>query len=522
MKHVLLITVGLIGLLGFSAEVCAQEAPKNSILIETLFDLSRPEKEDVIYFRNKDVLRGRALNETVTIATQYGMLTVPLRRCAGLSFEGARANTEAVVTVNFNRITGIITDRVINFQIKSSGTKIPIRKEKIRFLLLQRTANEADFIEKSPKADLFLMANGDLLSGEAVERKVTIRTDYARVPVSFAEMKDVKMHGGDNVTAVISKTNGDTMRGTLDTDEMTLDLEIGIQVAAIYKDKFARIFVDQARRQLPVQFGVQQPIAGESEGVGPFPPPLGGDKFLTLDLGNGVKLQLILIRVGKFIMGSPDTEKERMSNEGPQRNITITKSFYMGVSEISQTQWEAVMATQPWKDKGYTTTGGDKAANNISWDEAVQFCQKLSKKLGRTVRLPTEAEWEYACRAGSKTRFSYGDDANYKELRTYAWFKNNSSKRIHEVARKKSNVWGLYDMYGNVSEWCNDWYADGYSPLAGTIDPKGPKSGTYRVLRGGDFGDPPVYCRSARRRRSSPGTRSGYIGFRVVVSAGVD
>jgi len=507
--------VGFVGLLGVSTEVRAQEAAKNPTLVETLFDLKRSAKEDTIYFRNKDVLRGRVLNETVTIATQYGMLKVPLRRCAGLSFEGARANTEAVVTVNFNRITGIITDRVINFQIKSSGTKIPIRKEKIRFLLLQKTANEANFIEKSPKADLFLMANGDLLSGEAVERKITIRTDYAKIPVSFAEMKDVKMQGGDNVTAVISKTNGDTMRGTLDTDEITLDLEVGIQVQAIYKDKFARMFVDQARKQTPVQFGVQQPIAGESEGVGPFPRLPVGQKAATLNLGDGVKMKIVLVSAGKFIMGSIGSEKGRSDDEGPQRRVTISKPFYMGVTEVTQDQYAAIMGKNPSKFSGLTNP-----VEQVSWNDAVEFCKALSKKTGKTVRLPTEAEWEYACRAGSKTRHSFGDGD--RDLGAYAWYNENSDEKTHPVGKKKPNAWGLYDMHGNVWEWCSDWYAESYAGLK-TTNPQGSGSGKYRVLRGGSWNSSPLSCRSAIRIGSSPAYRYGiFVGFRVVVSAGVD
>ncbi len=246
MKTLLMSQVGLIAVALASGLAMADDTKPKTPLIQQVFDQQRSVREDVIYFRNKDVLRGEVLNESLTIATQYGLLQVPLRRCAGLSFEGARANTEALVTVNYNRITGIITDNVINFKIASSGTTIPIRKEKVRFVLLRQSPKELEFIEDAPKADLFLMANGDLLSGEAKEREIAICTDYATVPVSFKEMKDVTMQGGDNVTAVVSKTNGDTMRGTLDTDEITLDLEIGVEVAAVYKDKFARVFVDRA------------------------------------------------------------------------------------------------------------------------------------------------------------------------------------------------------------------------------------------------------------------------------------
>jgi formylglycine-generating enzyme required for sulfatase activity len=476
--------------------------------VTALFDLKRSASEDVIYFRNKDVLRGRVLNETVTIATQYGMLKVPMRRCAGLSFEGARENTEAVVTVNFNRITGIVTDRVINFESKSSETKIPIRKEKIRFLLLQKTANEADFIEKSPKADLFLMANGDLLSGEAVERKVTIRTSHAKVPVSFAEMKDVTMQGADNVTAVIIKVNGDTMRGTLETDEITLDLQVGIQVEAIDKDKFARVFVDQAQKQAPAEFEAQQPIAGESDGTGPCP-ARAEQKTMALDLGDGIKMQLVLIPAGKFVMGAPGSETGRDYDEGPQRRVAISSSFYIGVTEVTQDQYAAIMGENPSKFSGLSNP-----VEQVSWEDAVAFCKALSKKTGQTVRLPTEAQWEYACRAGSKTRFSFGDDD--RDLGAHAWYKDNSDWKTHPVGKKKANAWGLYDMHGNVTEWCSDRYAESYALLT-TEDPQGPDGGKYRVHRGGEWLSNPAHCRAADRYRSTPDFQSVATGFRVAV-----
>lgn len=506
MKTLLTLQVGLIAVALAGSLAMADDTKPKTPLIQQVFDLERSDREDVIYFRNKDVLRGEVLNQSLTVATQYGVLNVPLRRCAGLSFEGARANTEAIVTVNYNRITGIITDNVINFKIASSGTTIPIRKEKVRFVLLRKTPKELQFIEDTSKSDLFLMANGDLLTGEAKEREIRIRTDYATVPVSFKEMKDVTMQGGDNVTAIVSKTNGDTMRGTLDTDEVTLDLEIGVQVVAVYKDKLARVFVDRARREAPAQFGVQQPVLGESDGVVPAVSPAGGQK-LTLDLGNGVKMELVRIPAGSFVMGSAMNESGRDDDEGPQRRVTITKPFYIGVTEVTQDQYAAIMGNNPSEFSGL-----QNPVEQVSWNDAVAFCKALSQKTGKQFRLPTEAEWEYACRAGSKTRFGFGDEDN--ALPAHAWFNGNSGSATHPVGQKKPNAWGLYDMHGNVWEWCSDWYTDGYTN-AKTTDPQGPQSGQYRVLRGGSWSTDAGLCRSAYRFWYRPGVRLYSYGFRV-------
>ncbi|MCY2926365.1 MAG: formylglycine-generating enzyme family protein, partial [Planctomycetota bacterium] len=208
--------------------------------------------------------------------------------------------------------------------------------------------------------------------------------------------------------------------------------------------------------------------------------PAGGPpKELTLDLGNKVTMKLVLIPAGKFMMGSPETEKDRQPDEGPQHEVTISKPFYMGVYEVTQAQYEAVMGTNPSAFKG-----SENPVEQVSWDDAVEFCKALSAKTGKAVRLPTEPQWEYACRAGTKTRFGFGDDDT--DLRDYAWFSGHSLSKTHPVGEQEPNAWGLYDMHGNVWEWCSDYYADSYAN-AKTTDPQGPGSGTDRVLRGGGW-----------------------------------
>ena len=252
------------------------------------------------------------------------------------------------------------------------------------------------------------------------------------------------------------------------------------------------------------------------------PPAETPPKKLVLNLDSkGAKVKMALIPAGKFMMGSPKTEKGHLSREGPQREVTISKAFYMGVTEVTQSQWKSVMGTEPWSGQRYAKPGADHAVSYVNWNDATSFCKALSRKTGKPVRLPTEAEWEYACRAGSRTRFSYGDDERYSKLGDYAWYKSNAwdkgEEYVHPVGRKKANTWGLYDMHGNVWEWCSDWYSDSYAN-AKPIDPKGPDTGTYRVLRGGSWGIIPSNCRSASRFRITPDYRFNDIGFRVVVS----
>ena len=237
--------------------------------------------------------------------------------------------------------------------------------------------------------------------------------------------------------------------------------------------------------------------------------PSGIPKELTLDLGNKVTMKLVLIPAGKFLLGSPEGEKGRQGYAEPQREVTISKPFYVGVYEVTQEQYEQVMGKNPSKFKG-----AKNPVETASWEDAVLFCKVLSDKTSKTVSLPTEVQWEYACRAGSKTRFCFGDDDS--GFGGYAWYRSNSDSKTHPVGGKKSNAFGLYDMHGNVWEWCSDWWAASYAK-AKNRDPLGPDSGTARVLRGGCWINDPKFCMSASRYGGYPVDRSSNSGFRVTV-----
>ena len=187
------------------------------------------------------------------------------------------------------------------------------------------------------------------------------------------------------------------------------------------------------------------------------------------------------------MMGSPSSEKGRYDDEGPVHEVTISKGFYLGKYEVTQGQWEGVMGTTPWRGKDYVRSGSDYPAVYVSWDDAQEFISRLNSAAGSEVyRLPSEAEWEYACRAGTTTRWSFGDDES--QLTHYAWYGayrrgDVGEKYGHRVGTKRANPWGLYDMHGNVSEWVQDWKGD-YSSSS-VVDPLGPSTGSYRVVRGG-------------------------------------
>jgi formylglycine-generating enzyme required for sulfatase activity len=234
---------------------------------------------------------------------------------------------------------------------------------------------------------------------------------------------------------------------------------------------------------------------------------------VMLDLSKGVTMKLVAIPAGEFLMGSPATERARRGNEGPQRRVTITKAFYMGATEVTQSQYQALMGKNPSRFNG--TQGPVEQA---TWNDATAFCKALSKKTGKRVVLPTEAQWEYASRGGANTGFSFGDD--YKDLGTHGWFRANSGDRTQPVGRKKPNAFGLYDMHGNVWEWCRDGFDDSFYAKAKNVDPENTTASRYRVQRGGSWSNDAPSCRSAMRGRSAPGDRRADFGFRVALEAG--
>ncbi|MDB4645293.1 formylglycine-generating enzyme family protein, partial [Rubripirellula sp.] len=224
---------------------------------------------------------------------------------------------------------------------------------------------------------------------------------------------------------------------------------------------------------------------------------------------NSIGMKLKLLSPGSFRMGSPAGN----SDERPH-GVTLTQAFTLGVHEVTQAQYERVMGVNPSIIKG-----ADKPVQRVSWGDAVKFCRKLSdqppeKAAGNIYRLPTEAEWEYACRAGTATSYTFGNIESL--LGDHAWYRSNSGGKINPVGVKQPNSWGLYDMQGNVSEWCQDWL--GVYPSSTAMDPTGAVSGSYRVLRGGGWSSTAGGCRSASRSGDFPADRDASTGFRVCLS----
>ena len=239
-----------------------------------------------------------------------------------------------------------------------------------------------------------------------------------------------------------------------------------------------------------------------------------GDKSFA----NSIGLRLAPIPAGEFWMGSPDSERDRYPDEGPRHKVKITRPFHLGIYEVTQEQFQKVMERNPSRTKG-----AKLPVEFVSWEDASEFCRRLSalpaeREAGRTYRLPTEAEWEYACRAGTETAFNVGDRLSTSD----AHFSGDSAiepenGRTVEVGNYRPNAWGLYDMHGNVWERCADWADPDYYAVSPPSDPPGPaKSPTgERILRGGGYDVAARHCRSANRFVGPPGSAGPNIGFRV-------
>jgi formylglycine-generating enzyme required for sulfatase activity len=230
----------------------------------------------------------------------------------------------------------------------------------------------------------------------------------------------------------------------------------------------------------------------------------------AIDNKNFASIKFIFIPSGCFQMGNANKPTDQTVGESPRHQVCIDKPFYLGETEVTQKQWQDVMGNNPSKSKVE-----DKPVERVSWNDVQEFIQKLNaKEGGNYFRLPTEAEWEYAARAGSDDDYCYGNSEG--SLASYAWFGNLGYKGTpHEVAQKKPNGLGLYDMHGNVWEWVQDWYDGTYYSNSPENNPTGPETGKYRVYRGGSYIGKATNLRSAVRFSALPGTRTHDLGFRL-------
>ena len=454
--------VMLLGFMAFIGTGLALAQGADASLM-SLLNREQPGDADVLYLRSNDVLRGTVINERFTIKTLNGEMTLPLRQCAGISFGIGKIATDTVVTIASEQYTGRIIEGVVRFLPRPTGTEMGVPRVEIRHIVLCRGSQD---------------------------RSVVVA-------------RTMGTQGQGTVTATLTKTQRTVARGTLSPGEdpllkafpnrantqpaMVIDAQAAPSVATV---------VHTARSVAAVASTVVAPEEAQ----------------VTIQGLAAVPVMMRVLPAGSFVMGASLGEKGHEDREWPSHKVTITKPFAIGVYEVTQRQWQAVMGYLPSR----VASSPDHPVTQVSWGDVQMFIAKLNAAGAGTFRLPTEAEWEYACRAGTDTRFYWGDDLEDKQIEDYAWFKRNSGGKTRPVGQKKANAWGFHDMSGNVWEWCQDWRRD-YSS-GEQVDPVGPRKGFARICRGGSWGHDPRYSRSANRNWESPDIRGLHLGFRLAMS----
>jgi len=480
-------------------------------LLETVFDQERPRQSDTIHLRSGEVLRGEIVNATLRVQAIYGTVEVPVARCAGISIGEGASRTDVLISVNYNRVSGVLRDREIRFRPASGEPEIRLLRKSVRTILFRVRPDEREFVDRLLAKDLvterFRMSNRDLLTGRARERKVRFDKRFGRTVVLDLSNVSMIQRRHDGHRDLLKEERKRHITGQLASCPLTLELDLGAVVKVSTSDVrffYGGLGTSRAAGRLGIHF----PFRDDD----PVPAPA------NPEMVNRVGMRFRLIPAGSFLMGAPEHPHGGQDGERPQHKVNITKPFYMAVTEVTQTQWTRVMGSPLCPRKWWESKNPDRPVYRASWDHAVAFAQRLSElDPDFTYRLPTEAEWEYACRAGTRTRFFWGEDRNERNCDSFMW-RNRNSKGPQPVGRKRPNGWGLYDMSGNVWEWCSDWYAR-YSSQEAT-DPAGPATGKYRVLRGGSWNNALHYCLSTTRTPFRPdgAKHREYVdaGFRVV------
>ncbi len=488
--------------------------------IEKALDTERQKDADIILLRNWDKLTGTVMNEKFSMKTSYAHVDVKTNYIAEIDLEGVENNMESIITVNNNRFSGLIDDDFINFKL-TNGSELEIRREKVLKIIFRQRPQETAGMKWGQFVQL---KNGDYFHGQILTKDIMISTTYAKIPLDFATVESITLIGESNPQKIVKMTNGDTIQGTLETENIQVELDVG-SVIEVYQDRIERIFIKEG--YIP-------------DGI----PPI----FMS---SSATKGSLVLVEKGSFTMG--DTCGDGARDEKPTHKVTLTYNFYIGKYEVTFEEYdafcEAAGKSEP-SDGGWG--GGTKPAISVNWFDVTEYCNWLSErerlpkaydekgnlldKGGRVTtdpskvagyRLPTEAEWEYAARGGNRSKgYKYSGSNIVDDV---AWYRRNSGDeyltderdvdkfigcncKTHEVGKKAPNELGIYDMSGNVQEWCSDWYGR-YSSLS-QINPYN-NSGSARVLRGGCYEAVASETTVSTRTFCKPDLRGFFMGFRI-------
>jgi len=498
MKRAILLAIGVLLLTVLALGNTAPVMPT----IETVLDTTRPKDVDILLLRNGDKLTGTVMNESFSIRTSYAHIVIESKYIAGINLEGGANNIESIITVNNNRFSGFIDDAFISFKL-TGGPQLEIRREKVLKIVFRQRAQETTGMKWRQS---MVLKNGDYFHGQILTKDITISTTYAKIPLDFATTESITLIGDANPLTTVKMTNGDTVQGILETEDIEIELDVG-SVIEVYQDRIDRIFFKEGY----VPDGIPSIVTSSATAKG----------------------NLLLVEKGSFTMGDTDGA----SDEKPTHKVTFTYNFYIGKYEVTFDEYDAFCsATGKSKPNDQGWGRGSRPVINVTWWDAIDYCNWLSEKEklpkaydsngnlldkdGRVTtditkvlgyRLPTEAEWEFAARGGNKSRgYQYAGSSTVGDV---AWYDSNSGGKTQEVGKKAPNELGIYDMSGNVWEWCSDWYGN-YSSSAQT-NPYNSTAGSNRVARGGSWRNFATSTRVAFRGGDSPTAANYRLGFRI-------
>jgi len=473
--------------------------------IQRVLDTERLINADILLLRNGDKLTGTVLNESFSIRTSYAQIALESRYIAGINLEGGATNTEFILTINNNRFSGLIEDAFISFKL-TSGQLLEIGHEHVLKIIFRQRPQETAGMKWR---QFMKLKDGDYFHGQIITKDITISTAYAKILLDFATTESITLIGDANLLTTVKMTNGDTVQGILETEDIEIALDVG-SVIEVHQDRIDRIFFKEG-------YYVPDSII----------PSIVTSTFAP-------KGNFILVEKNSFTMG--DTWGGGDSDERPIHMVTFTYNFYIGKYEVTFDEYdtfcEATGRSKP-SDNGWGRE--NRPVVNVSWNDAIAYCNWLSEKEdlpkaydssgnlldkdGKVTaditkvlgyRLPTEAEWEYAARGGNKSKgYKYSGSNSVDDV---AWYDPNSGEMTQEVGKKTPNELGLHDMSGNVWEWCSDWY-EAYSNSAQT-NPYN-TSGSSRVVRGGSWFHFASNARVASRTGSSATGTDRSLGFRI-------
>lgn len=468
--------------------------------------LSRPVDADVLVLRTGERHEGRVAGDTFALRLPEGELILPLEVIAGLDFSDAVGGQVSVITERPDRLTGLPSSPAVGFVPRGGTEAVTWAAGDVLKVVFGRRPT-ADARSSAPARVEF--RNGDFVFATPRGLGFVAAGGGREFAWGDGSLREVRFTRAGQPEATLLLAEGTSVSGRPSAGLLELWLDVG-PVVRVHPGRVERILRAE---------GVLSAVLARIGSLGARASPSGAD--VPPDPAVVPVEGMIWIVPGRFTMGSPPEERERDLDEGPLTEVVIERGFWIGRCEVTQAAFEAVMGLNPSRYTG----DGSLPVERVTWLEADEYCLRLTEReraAGRlpgdfAYRLPTEAEWEYACRAGTTTRFSHGEDLAASMLPDHAWFGDNGDSASHPVGTRRPNPWGLHDLHGNVLEWCLDAWRG--SLPGGTVTNRVVlPEGTLRVARGGSWLYPARSCRSANRDSYGILNRCSDLGFRIVLA----